>query len=319
MKDMVLVPIRFLAWLFVVLAAATAVQVLVDFSRLSGDLQQDAARSISLLIVQGFFVWMVPAVVGAWFFTSFAILRTGKAKGVRLTMLAVLVAGSLFAALFTMPPLEQLKAQVSRLDFQVPEGPILSDDSVFFVYGEDGSGKANLLWHDTAAGAVFRLAGDVSKDTLHGELLMPREGKTIRMDDVVGGRQELYADTGMTGDLARLFLDGLTSYRRGTAGSFVNSAALAAATAALLASLWFLIRLTNWPLANTMFTLAAVALIGLIPVALGSPVAAGIVGLVPTGLRGLVLPASYAVLALLFFGGVLLLPSRADRQGGGNA
>jgi hypothetical protein len=98
----------------------------------------------------------------------------------------------------------------------------------------------------------------------------------------------------------------------------IASALLAGATALLLASFWLFVRLTQWPLANCMLSLAGLCGVILFPAWFASPYMSELLEFVPAIWYPYLLPGIYLVLSLVCFGGILLLPSRKDWQSGVN-
>ena len=319
MKDMVLVPVKFVIFLLAVLCAGISVQVLIDFSRLSPSLQQEGAGTVSLLIVNGFFTWVIPATVLTWLFSSFAILRTGKAKRTRMIFLTFLIMGTLFSILYMMPALERVRGHLSELDFQVPENTILSEAQSFFVFsGSKDGANGTLILHRTEPDARFRIVHGVTKDLDRSELLVETENLAIPMDSVIGGRQSLFEDPGFMNPIAKALLDGISAFQKGRTGDLVGAALLAGATALLLASFWLFVRLTQWPLANCLLSLAGLCGVLLFPAWLASPFVSELLEFIPAIWKPYLLPGIYLLLSLVCFGGILLLPSRKDWQPGVN-
>jgi hypothetical protein len=319
MKDMVLVPIKFLLFLLMVLVAGTSLQVLVDFSRLAPTIQQGGMQTVSLLIANAFFLWIIPAIGLTWLFSSFSILRNGRFKLMRQVFLMVLVAGSLFSVLYFFPPLEKARSQVSKLDFQVPDRTILSNQDAFFVlYGSRAGGKGAMLLHRTGPDARFTMESGVAKNLDTQELTIPEQGLTISMDSVVGGRQVLFEDPAFMNPVRRWLLDGLSAYQAIAANDLIRSLVLALSTAFLLTSLWLFVRLSQWPLVNSVLSLGILCGVLVLPAVLKLAWVRDLLAFVPPIAQAWLVPGVYGLFSLIFFGCILLLPSRKDWQPGVN-
>jgi hypothetical protein len=317
MKDMVLVPIKFAILLMLFLSMGTMMQVVIDYSRLSSTLQQDWTSTVSLLTVNGFFVWIVPGLLLAWLFTSLGIFRRGKAKRTRMVFLTVLVSGTMFSVLYFMPPLDKVRSHVSELDFQVPDKVILTNSEAFFVYaGNQDDKSGSVLLHRNGPDARFRLIPAAEKDTNAGKLVLGAGESPIDMDGLVGGRRALFENDGVLEPVFGIMLDGLVAFQKGRPGELIPAAALSAATGLLLASFWLFVRLTKWPLANLVLSLAVLAGMVVLPSLIGSPLGRGLLSFVPDVLRTYTLPGIYLLVSILCFGGCLLQPSTRDWQPG---
>ena len=319
MRDMILVPIKFIVFLLAVLFAGTAVQALVDFSRLAPMLQQDSASTVPLLVSNGFFHWAIPAIGLTWLFSSFAILKRGKYKRTRQILLLILVAGTMFSVLYFFPPLEKVQGQVTTLDFQVPERTILSNSKAFFVYSPAKDGKGQILLHLTAADSRFRVVNGAKKDIGKSQLVLVEENMALEMDSVVGGRQVLFEDPDFMNPLVQSMFNGLSSYQKSGANNLVLSGILALSTALLLASMWLFVRLTQWPLVNCILSLGMLCLFSLVPGILVSQQVLDYLAFIPLAWRTYLVSGFYSLFSLIFFGCSLLLPSRKDWPAGVNA
>jgi hypothetical protein len=270
-----------------------------------------------LLTVNGFFVWIVPAVLLAWLFTSLGIFRKGKAKRTRMIFLTLLVSGTMFSAVFFMPQLDRVRTHVSELDFQVPDGVILSSPDAYFVFhGNPGEKSGSVLLHRNEPDARFRLVAEAVKNNQSGKLELGTGEPALAMDGVIGGRRALFENDGFLEPVFAALMDGLVAFQKGRPGDLFPAVALASATGLLLASFWLFVRLTKWPLANLVLSLGALAGILLLPTLLVSPLGRELLAFIPAVWKAFILPGIYLLVSILCFGGCLLQPSTKDWQTG---
>lgn len=315
MKDLVLLPLKFVLILLFLLALCAGFQLVVSYASVSQAVRQQFVQHVAGLVALNWQSWFFPIVGFCTLLTLTGIYRRRTLRWVKLPALFVLVAASVFGMTYVQAGLAGRGQLPAGFDFNVPPKVVLPFDTGYLVANEDADGKVLGVMYHAESNADFELFPDAVKNPATRAVVLGERGVSAPAQQFMGIRANpvqmpAYYQAPFTA------LGGASGHLFRLAGSgFLQRAAVAASVAFILVALWLFVRLGKWPLFNAMVAFVALGAVLLLANAIDTEWAKGLFAFVPDPYKDFTLPAVYTVLAALLTGISLFLPSLREKGG----
>lgn len=310
MKDLVLLPLKFLAIMAVLLLLCAGFQVIIHYALASQELRTHFIQFVPGISFSTLFTWFFPCIGIATLLMLSGILHNKRMRPLKLLLLFVFVSAFNFGILVVHAQVPVADRSPKTFDFNIPERTILPfDQGYFYILHDQGSKVSGVLYHSTDFDSQFEVIPDAIKNPKTRHLLIAEKGVVVPAGAIMGVRAAPFTvPVYLEGPINVLVSSSGYIYKTAGADWFLMGI-LATSFAFALVSLWFFIRMTQWYLLNVMFGLAVLFVVLGLASTFSSPEVTSLFLFVPVQFRIFILPGIYTLCGLFMFGWVLFLPS----------